>query len=179
LVGRFRVSGGEQVEQQAPGDGDAQPQVRARPRLRDPAGRRGGDEWFEPVDSPAEELIEEPSGMRVALQGLAVELEEQALVRPQRGGREELPPRAHNLAERLTWVRRETAKLLALAAVDGARDLNPEPFLGAEVEDQHPVAGAQRGSEGAQAQVADPVLRRVLDRRVEELLPRSIATHTH
>jgi dienelactone hydrolase len=45
----------------------------ARPRLRDATGHRGSDERFEPVvDDPVEEL----GGMRAALQGLAVELEE-------------------------------------------------------------------------------------------------------
>jgi len=63
-------------------------------RLGDPAGHRGGDDWFKPVD----DLVEEPGGMRVALQGLTVKLEEQALVRPQCGGGEVLSPRAHELA---------------------------------------------------------------------------------
>jgi hypothetical protein len=97
-----------------PGDGDAQPHVRARPRLRDAPGHRGSDERFEPVvDDPVEEL----GRMRAALQGLAVELEEQTLVRPQSGGGQVLPPRAREFAERLAGVRRETAKLLALAPV--------------------------------------------------------------
>src|SRR4030095_3301900 len=51
--------------------------------------------------------------------------------------------------------------------------------LGAEVKDQHRVAGAERGGERAQAEVGQPVLGRVLDGGGEQPLPGVAARTWH
>jgi hypothetical protein len=55
---------------------------------------------------------------------------------------------------------REEITLLLLNRPD---HLGEQAFAGAEVVDQHPVAGTDRGRDGSQAGIADAVLREVLD----------------
>ena len=56
----------------------------------------------------------------------------------------------------------------ALALLDGADDLHPQPVAPAEVVDQHPVAGADRGRQLAQAEVADAARGDVRDRGLQQ-----------
>ena len=108
--------------------------------------------------------------MRPALERLAVDLEEQALVGPQRRVRDVLPPGAHRVGGRLAGIGQEVGEQVALALLDGAHDLHPQLLLGAEVVDQHPVARAEGRGEPAETEVADAVLGDVVDRGVEQAL---------
>ena len=110
--------------------------------------------------------------MRAGLQRLAVRLEEEPLVRPQRGVGEVLPHAPCHLGGRQRRIDRRAGQRLALLLLDVADDLDQQALLGAEVVDQHAVAGADRGGESAQAEVGDAVLGDVLDRGLEQPLLR-------
>ena len=174
LVDCVGVAGGEQVEKQSAGDSDPEPGVRARQRPRHPQGDIYRGDRLDPVlDDP----VEKPGRVRAALQRLAVELKEQPFAGPQRRIGDVLPPFPQRLARRPRRIRQQRAQPLALALLGGAHDLDPQPILGAEVEDQHPVAGRERAGERPQAQIADPMRRDVVNRGFEQLLPGVLASH--
>ncbi len=124
------------------------------------------DGRLEPVvDDPVEQL----GRAGAALQRLAVELEEEALVGVQERIGEVAPPGAHRLAEVLAERRQEDGECVALALLDRSDHLDPEAFARAEVVDQHAVAGPDRGRQLAQREVADAALLDVLHRSFEQL----------
>lgn len=174
-VDALAVAGCEQVEKEPARHRHAEPSVRAGEFSRDAqrdvdlGGRR------EPVlDDPVKQL----GGVRAALERLAVDLEEEALVGPQHGVGDVLPPSAHPLGDGLLGVGEHFGQKLSLARFDGADDLDPELLLGTEVMDQHAMAGPESGRERAQADVGQPVLGRVLDRAVQQLLPGGLDIHS-
>ncbi len=63
------------------------------------------------------------------------------------------------------------AKAFALHLLDRLDDRDDQACFRAEVVDQHPVAGADRGGELAQAEVAQTVLEDVVDRGVQQAVP--------
>ena len=67
----------------------------------------------------------------------------------------------------------------ALLLLDRADHLDQQPFLRPEVVDEHAVAGADRGGEAAQAEVADAVRRDVVDRRLQQSLLRVVLAARH
>jgi hypothetical protein len=71
------------------------------------------------------------------------------------------------LADRQVGLR-ERCEEVALLLFDRTDHLGEQALAGAEVVDQHPVAGSDRGRDTSQARVADPVLRKVLDGVAEQ-----------
>ena len=106
--------------------------------------------------------------MGAALQGLGVDLEEELLKRPQLRVGELLPHAPGQLRDRDLGVAHELGDGVALALLEFLDDRPQQAVLGAEVVDQHAVAGAQRRSKRAEAHVADPVLADILDRPREQ-----------
>lgn len=125
------------------------------------------------VDDPVQQL----SRMRPALERLAVDFEEEPLIGPERGVGDVLPPGAHRLGDRLTCIRQDLTEQLALPGFDGPDDLDPESLLRTEVMDEHPVARTECGREPAQAHIGETVLRHVVDRALQQPLPRGLDTH--
>ena len=99
---------------------------------------------------------------------LGVQLEEEALLRREIGGREPVPGAAQRVVGRHAGVVRELRQRVALRLLDRLRDRDEQCLLGPEVVDEHAVAGPDRGGQLAQAQVADPVLERVGDGGFEQ-----------
>ena len=81
-----------------------------------------------------------------------------------------LPRAAHDLGRRRVLVEQHRRERRALLGLDRADDLDQQALARPEVVDEHPVAGAERGGEAAQAEVADAVLGDVLHRAREQAL---------
>ena len=112
--------------------------------------------------------------MRPPLQRLPVDLEEQPLVRPvHRVGqlRPHPPQPSPGRLAGLLGLGRHRGHDLALARLDRLDDLDQQALLRAEVVDEHPVAGAKRGGQLAEADVAQPVLGDVVDGGRQQPLP--------
>ncbi len=85
---------------------------------------------------------------------------------------------------RITWsvpsasrLSSETGELLPSAGLDGADDLDQQAALGAEVVEEHSMAGPDRGGDLAQAHVPEPVDDEVVHHMVDELLLGCLALH--
>ncbi len=117
-----------------------------------------------------DQLVAEGRGVLLALHGVRRELEEQRPVAQRRLDR--LLPVLRGRLER--WqvgvVRRGHHR--ALPRLHLTRHLGEQSLARPEVVDQHPVAGAHRIGDPAQARVADAVAAEVVDRGVEKLLAR-------
>ena len=74
------------------------------------------------------------------------------------------------LGRRQRRVREQCVERVPLLLLDGADHLGEQAVAGAEVVDQHPVAGTECRGEGAQAVVADAVRGEVLDRGRQQSL---------
>ena len=163
------VAGGEQVEQQAAGD--RQPQAGVGPGDVGGHAQRGRQRHVgvEPVLHVV--LQQRPDGL-VALQRPPVEREEQALEVGQRGVGQVGPHPADQLVglgrRRPSSPRRQTGLGPRLHRAD---DLEQQAVLGAEVVQEHAVAGPDRLGDAAQALVGQPLGREVLDHGVEQALP--------
>src|SRR5207248_1312144 len=103
-----------------------------------------------------------------ALERLPVDLEEQPLVGPECGVGEPAPERAAQVLERGVRRQLQVPQGIPLLLLDRPDDLHEQALLGAEVVDQHPVAGAGGRGELAQADVGDAIGGHVLDGRVEQ-----------
>ncbi len=104
------------------------------------------------------------------LERLRVDLEEQALVRPERRVRDVVPRAAHDLGRRRVLVEQHRRDRRALLGLDRADDLDQQALARPEVVDEHPVAGAEGGGEATEAEVADAVLGDVVHRAREQTL---------
>ena len=120
---------------------------------------------------PSRSSCEQRRGRLVPLQGPPVEREEQPLEAGQRGVGQVGPHRAHHLVT-----------LAADGLCGGGQsglgprlhlpgDVEQQAVLGAEVVQEHPVAGPDRPRNAAETLVGQPIGREVLDHGVEQPLP--------
>jgi hypothetical protein len=154
-VDRHAVVGGQQIEQQSADDGYTQPRLCARrvwaqPEARGVVGGRG--------DPGIDDVLEQPRGARLTLQGLRVQLEEEALVGPQARVGQPAPHGAHGIRLRDARVAQQLGHERALGVLDRAHDRHQQAFARSEVIDEHAVAGADGGRQLAQAETANAVL---------------------
>ena len=160
------VAGRQQVEQQPTGHG----QVEARPL----PGRGGADalapgEANRLVQPCRHHTVEEPLRARAAVERLAVELEEQPLLGGELGVAEVAPHGPQQRRPVEGTLADQGAEALPLLVLGPLHDGHEQAFEGAEVVDEHAVAGADRRGQLAQAGVVQAVLAQVRRRRVEEL----------
>ena len=107
-----------------------------------------------------------PGEWLLAVQRAGVALEEQALCGPQGRIADPLPHHADDVAQ--LPVGRLQESLLVL--LDGFDDGGHQPLSGAEVVDQHPVAGAHSGGDVAQRAVAQALAGEVVDDGSQQVL---------
>ena len=109
-----------------------------------------------------------PFGARATAQGVRVQLKEHPLLRPQLRVAEALPGPPGVLQGGARPQAQQGDPLLFLNRL-GDRD--QQPLAGSEVVEEHPVAGADRRGELAQAQVSDPGVEGMADGGGEQALP--------
>jgi hypothetical protein len=166
-IDALAVAGCHQVEQQPAGHGNAEACLGAGGLGRHAAALPVGGDRPEPG---VDDAIEEALGAGPPLERLAVHLEEQAHVVDEAGIGDLSPVREAGFGRRHGDVRVERGHDLALALLDLVHDGHQQAVLGAEVVDEHAVAGAESGGQLAQAQVSQAVRGDVLDRGIEQAL---------
>ncbi len=132
------------------------------------------------VEPALDRLAQEWAHLRVALEGAAVEREEEALEVRLCGVGEELPHLADDMVGALGRRRRlisNGGELLPGPGFHGAHDLDQEAALGTEVVKQHAMAGPRGGGDLAQAHVTEAVDDEVVHHLIDELLLGSPARH--
>ena len=97
-------------------------------------------------------------------------------MRPEARVAQALPHASHQLALVETAGEVEPGERFALLFLDRAYDLEQQAVLRPEVVDEHPVARADGLRELPQAYVPESVLRDVLDRGIEQPLPRGVGS---
>ena len=125
-------------------------------------------------DPGVHHVVEEALGAGAAVQRLGVQLEEQPLVGPQRRVGQATPHGAHGVGAVEGGVLQEVGEEGALGLLHMLHDGDEEALAGAEVVDEHAVAGANGGGNFAEAEVTDAVLLNVIDDQSEKLLVTSL-----
>ena len=125
------------------------------------------------VEPALDRLAEEWADLRIALEGSAVEREEEALEVGLGGIGEELP----HVPDHTIGASRPSAaataddgELLPGPGLHGAHDFDQEAALGAEVVQEHAMAGPDGGGDLAQAHVTEAVDDEVVHHLIDELL---------
>jgi len=122
------------------------------------------------IDPHVHQVVEQPGGVRPALQRLPGQLEEQRTEGT--GGVHDVIPAESGLLEGIEFlVVHEEVEGAALLLFDDPDDFGNEAVPGPEEVDHHAVAGAELGGQLTQAQVADPAVRGDPDGVLDEPVP--------
>jgi len=161
--------GGQQVQEQAADHRDPQTGVGAELVALDTVAVGQVDEGLDPG---VDHVVEEALCARTTLQRLDVQLVEEPLVGPERWVGQTSPHATHRLRARQIGVREQVRQERALGPLHGLHDGHQQALAGAEVVDEHAMAGANSGGHLAQAEVGDAVVLDVVDDREEQLFAR-------